>query len=46
MAAAVAALGASSPTTIRGAEAASVSFPGFWNALESVAAGATEAGQP
>lgn len=43
MAAAVAALGASSPTTIRGAEAAAVSFPAFWDALESVAAGAVEA---
>ena len=43
MAAAVAALGASSPTTIRGASAAAVSFPGFWEALESVAAGAVEA---
>ena len=44
MAAAVAALGASGPTTIRGAEAAAVSFPGFWDALESVAAGSVEAG--
>ena len=39
MAAAVAALAASGPTTIHGAEAAAVSFPEFWNALESVAAG-------
>ena len=36
MAAAVAALSASTPTTIHGAEAASVSFPGFWDALEAV----------
>jgi 3-phosphoshikimate 1-carboxyvinyltransferase len=36
MAAAVAALRASSPTTIHGAEAASVSFPGFWDALDAV----------
>ena len=42
MAAAVAALVASGPTTIHGAEAAAVSFPGFWEALESVAAGAVE----
>ena len=42
MAAAVAALGASGPTTISGAEAADVSFPGFWDALESVAAGSVE----
>ena len=35
-------LGASSPTTIVGAEAAAVSFPGFWDALEGVAAGAVE----
>ena len=33
MAAAVAALGAQGETTIHGADAASVSFPGFWNAL-------------
>lgn len=46
MAAAVAALAASGPTTIRGAEAAAVSFPGFWEALESVAAGAVEALSP
>ena len=44
MAAAVAALAASSPTTIVGAEAAAVSFPGFWDALEGVAAGAVEKG--
>lgn len=42
MAAAVAALGASGPTTIRGAEAAAVSFPEFWTALESVAAGSVD----
>ncbi|MEM1057445.1 MAG: 3-phosphoshikimate 1-carboxyvinyltransferase [Bacteroidota bacterium] len=36
MAAAVAALRASSPTIIHGAEAASVSFPGFWDALDAV----------
>ena len=46
MAAAVAALGATGPTTIRGAEAAAVSFPGFWDALESVAAGAVEITPP
>ncbi len=39
MAAAVAALGASGPTTIRGAGAASVSFPGFWDALGALAPG-------
>lgn len=44
MAAAVAALAARAPTTITGAEHASVSFPGFWDALESVAAGAVEPG--
>ncbi|MEL6616222.1 MAG: 3-phosphoshikimate 1-carboxyvinyltransferase, partial [Bacteroidota bacterium] len=37
MAAAVAALSASGATTIHGAEAAAVSFPGFWEALEAVA---------
>lgn len=37
MAAAIAALSASGATTIHGAEAASVSFPGFWDALEAVA---------
>ncbi|WP_412063670.1 3-phosphoshikimate 1-carboxyvinyltransferase [Rubrivirga sp. IMCC45206] len=42
MAAAVAALGASGPTRIHGAEAAAVSFPAFWEALESVAAGSVE----
>ena len=42
MAAAVAALAASGPTTIHGAEAAAVSFPGFWGALEAVAAGSVE----
>ncbi|WP_412067124.1 3-phosphoshikimate 1-carboxyvinyltransferase [Rubrivirga sp. IMCC43871] len=42
MAAAVAALGASGPTRIHGAEAAAVSFPTFWGALESVAAGSVE----
>ena len=42
MAAAVAALVADGPTTIHGAEAAAVSFPAFWGALESVAAGAVE----
>ncbi|WP_420454225.1 3-phosphoshikimate 1-carboxyvinyltransferase [Rubrivirga sp.] len=44
MSAAVAALVADGPTTIHGAEAAAVSFPGFWDALESVAAGSVEAG--
>ena len=44
MAAAVAALGASGPTTIHGADAAAVSFPGFWDALEEVAPGAVELG--
>ena len=42
MAAAVAALVASGPTTIHGAEAADVSFPGFWDALEAIAAGSVE----
>lgn len=42
MAAAVAALAATGPTTIVGAEAASVSFPGFWDALDGVAAGSVE----
>ena len=42
MAAAVAALGASSPTTIVGAEAAAVSFPGFWDALDGLAPGTVE----
>ena len=37
MAAAIAALSASGATTIHGAEAASVSFPGFWDALDAVA---------
>ncbi|MDT0632833.1 3-phosphoshikimate 1-carboxyvinyltransferase [Rubrivirga litoralis] len=46
MAAAVAALGATGPTTIRGAEAAAVSFPGFWEALEGVAVGSVEHGPP
>jgi 3-phosphoshikimate 1-carboxyvinyltransferase len=44
MAAAVAALGADGPTTIHGAEAAAVSFPGFWDALNDIAAGAVEEG--
>ncbi len=44
MAAAIAALGATGPTTITGAEAASVSFPGFWDALNGVAAGSVEVG--
>ena len=39
MAAAVAALSATGPTTITGADAAAVSFPGFWQALEAVAVG-------
>ncbi len=42
MAAAVAALAAARPTTITGADHAAVSFPGFWDALEAVAAGAVE----
>ena len=37
MAAAVAALSASGETMIHGADAAAVSFPGFWEALEAVA---------
>lgn len=41
MAAAVAALGAEGPTTIHGAEAAAISFPGFWEALRSVTSGET-----
>lgn len=39
MAAAVAALAADGPTTIRGAEAAAVSFPGFWNELRRATSG-------
>ena len=39
MAAAVAALNATSPTVIHGAEAAAVSFPGFWDELEGIAPG-------
>ena len=42
MAAAVAALVADGPTTILGAEAAAVSFPGFWDALEGIAGGTVE----
>lgn len=42
MAAAVAALTATGPTTILGAEAAAVSFPGFWDALEGIATGTVE----
>ena len=42
MAAAVAALAATSPTTILGAEAAAVSFPGFWDAIEGIAGGSVE----
>ena len=42
MAAAIAALGATGATTILGAEAAAVSFPGFWDALDGVAAGSVE----
>ena len=42
MAAAVAALVADGPTTIHGAEAAAVSFPGFWDALEGLAEGTVE----
>jgi 3-phosphoshikimate 1-carboxyvinyltransferase len=37
MAFSIAALGAEGATTIRGADCAAVSFPGFFNALESVA---------
>ena len=40
MAAAVAALTATSPTTIHGADAAAVSFPGFWDEIERIAPGA------
>ncbi|MEO0558523.1 MAG: 3-phosphoshikimate 1-carboxyvinyltransferase [Bacteroidota bacterium] len=43
MAAAVAALGATGSTVIHGAEAAAVSFPGFWDVLESIAPGSVEA---
>jgi 3-phosphoshikimate 1-carboxyvinyltransferase len=39
MAAAVAALAGSSPTTIRGADCVGVSFPGFWDALDGLAGG-------
>ena len=39
MAAAVAALTASGPTTIQGADAVSVSFPGFWTELDGLAGG-------
>ncbi len=39
MSAAVAALGASSPTTIRDAECVAVSFPGFWDELDGAAGG-------
>ena len=42
MAAAVAALVASGPTTIAGAEAAAVSFPSFWVALEAVASSSVD----
>ncbi len=42
MAAAIGALACSRPTTIHGAEHAAVSFPGFWDALDGVAAGAVE----
>lgn len=42
MAAAVAALAARAPTRILGAEHAAVSFPGFWDALEAIAAGCVE----
>ena len=42
MAAGIAGLVASGRTTIQGAEHAAVSFPGFWDALESVAAGSVE----
>jgi 3-phosphoshikimate 1-carboxyvinyltransferase len=38
MAFAVAALGATGPTTIRGAEAVDVSYPGFFDALETLCA--------
>ena len=41
MSAAVAALTASGPTTIRGAEAAAVSFPGFWDVLDELAGAGT-----
>ncbi len=39
MAAAVAALAASGPTTIRGADAVAVSFPAFWAELDALAGG-------
>lgn len=39
MAAAVAAVAASSPTTIRGADCVAVSFPGFWEELNALAGG-------
>ena len=39
MAAAVAALAADAPTTIRGAGAVAVSFPGFWDELDGIVGG-------
>jgi len=39
MAAAIAALAASSPTTIRDADCVAVSFPGFWEVLDGLAGG-------
>lgn len=39
MAAAIAALGASSPTTVRDAGCVAVSFPGFWDELDGMAGG-------
>ncbi|MEM0961467.1 MAG: 3-phosphoshikimate 1-carboxyvinyltransferase [Bacteroidota bacterium] len=44
MAAAVAALVASGPTTIHGAEAAAVSFPTFWEQLDAIAPGSVTRG--
>ncbi|HLA64742.1 MAG TPA: 3-phosphoshikimate 1-carboxyvinyltransferase, partial [Rhodothermales bacterium] len=41
MAAGVAALAASSPTTIHGADAAAISFPGFWTELDGLTGGGT-----
>jgi 3-phosphoshikimate 1-carboxyvinyltransferase len=38
MALAIAALGATGPTTIRGAEAAAVSYPAFFTVLDSLRA--------
>jgi 3-phosphoshikimate 1-carboxyvinyltransferase len=44
MAAGVAALTASSPTTILGAECAGISFPAFWRELDAIAGGGIVSG--